>query len=863
MYKNFSNKAQKVIITAETIAKEYGFKQIEPLFLLLAFIYLGKTPTVTLFQKKTFKNVTIEYIIFNEFYGIDILDYEKKSITSKEFKTSKDFEASKDIIEPSTSLKLILQAARINSEFYNNKEVTLENLLFALFDSTEYNFENFLNTFIIDQYTFKISLLNSLKKQGENIEEIIEWHLGNTEEIKCIKDRDKVNQANQGELSPTHISKELEDVKKFTTNITKLAANKNLDPIIGRDKEIRSIYQILSRQTRNNPILIGEPGVGKSSIINGLALFLNQGFVPDFLKDKVLVQIHIGAILDSAKQEDEFKNRLKAILNRLTASGKVILVFDELHMLGKSEEGDYNITSILKPFLLNKDVQFIGSISTDDYNKSIKSDIPLTRRFQLVQVEEATVLDTILILRHLKQNYEKFHKIRYTDAAIVAAAKLSSEHIADRFLPDKAIDLLDEAGANVRLESCVIPEEYYIIKQQLKVLREYNEQDSEGYRELNAKYLDFNNKSLSVATRNADKERVLAGTSKSLIVHESDVAEIVSLSTGIPVSKISKRESEQLLKMEDTLHQRIIGQHQAVVSVSKAIRRARIGLRDPNRPIASFIFAGPTGVGKTELTKALAFSFFGSEKNMIRLDMSEYMERHTVAKLIGSPPGYIGYSEGGQLTEAVRKKPYTVILFDEVEKAHPDVFNLLLQVLEDGHLTDSKGLTVSFKNTLIILTSNVGAKVIENTTSQFADIILGEGQDNSIYKRIWKLVNKELKNKFKPEFLNRLDEIIIFSQLTKDDISQIADILINKLVERLWDQNGFILIVTDRVRKKLIDEGFDPVYGARPLRRAATSILEDNLAIALIGTEVKPESEVIIDIGSDNKIVVSINEEVE
>jgi|TARA_B110000967_G_scaffold141305_1_gene144437 ATP-dependent Clp protease ATP-binding subunit ClpC len=653
-------------------------------------------------------------------------------------------------------------------------------------------------------------------------------------------------------------------LEEFTTNMTEIAAEGKLDPVIGRQKEIERVIQILARRTKNNPVLIGEPGVGKTAVAEGLAQRIIASDVPDLLENKLVISLDIGLLLAGTKYRGEFEERLKRIMDEVQAATNIILVIDEVHTLvgAGAAEGAVDAANILKPALARGELQVIGATTIEEYRKYIERDAALERRFQPVHVNEPTVKDTVEILRGLREKYERHHNLRINDEALGAAAKMGAQYIADRFLPDKAIDLIDEAGSRVRLMNYRLPDAALELDQELREL--LKEKDAAVRLQNFEQAGEFRDREMEIRAQISAIVQSSKRQSKSKkdrpVVTDEDVAQVVAAWTGIPVNKISKSESEKLLKMEDKLHERIIGQDKAVISVSKAIRRARVGLRNPDRPIASFIFAGPTGVGKTELTKALASYFFGAEDSMVRLDMSEFMERHTVAKLIGSPPGYVGYSEGGQLTEAVRRKPYTVVLFDEIEKAHPDVFNLLLQILEDGRLTDSKGRTIDFKNTLIIMTSNVGAKVIEKgTLNGSLGFEIGENQENTAYERISSLVNEELKNYFRPEFLNRLDEIIIFSQLTKDDVGQIAEIMIQQLADRVLEQ-GIRLQVTERVKERLTDEGFNPIYGARPLRRAVMRLLEDNLAGEFLATEaLKPGTTIIVDLDTNREISVFVN----
>jgi ATP-dependent Clp protease ATP-binding subunit ClpC len=647
---------------------------------------------------------------------------------------------------------------------------------------------------------------------------------------------------------------------EFGSNLTQMAVDGKLDPVVGRQKEIERVIQILGRRTKNNPVLIGEPGVGKTAIAEGLAQRIATGDIPDILEDKRVMTLDIGLLVAGTKYRGEFEERLKKIMDEIRQAQNVILVIDEVHTLigAGAAEGAIDAANILKPALARGELQCIGATTLDEYRKHIERDAALERRFQPVTVGEPSVDETIEILYGLRERYEKHHKLKILDEALIAAAKLADRYISDRFLPDKAIDLMDEAGSRVRLMNSQLPPAAKELDKQLRqVLRDKDEavrsQDFDKAGELRDKEMELKTEIKAIA-QNKKVADVTAEGGDSPVVTEEDIAGIVASWTGVPVSKLTESESEKLLHMEDTLHQRLIGQDEAVKSISRAIRRARVGLKNPNRPIASFIFSGPTGVGKTELTKALAAYFFGAEDAMIRLDMSEYMERHTVSKLIGSPPGYVGYNEGGQLTEAVRRKPYTVVLFDEIEKAHPDVFNLLLQILEDGRLTDAKGRTVDFKNTMLIMTSNIGSKVIEKGGGGLG-FEFGESEVDSQYNRIRSLVNEELKQYFRPEFLNRLDEIIVFRQLTKPEVKEIADILLNEVFKRLLEKN-ISLQVTERFKDRLVEEGYNPSYGARPLRRAIMRLLEDSLAEEILSGKIKDEDTIVVDVNEEGQVAV-------
>jgi ATP-dependent Clp protease ATP-binding subunit ClpC len=654
-------------------------------------------------------------------------------------------------------------------------------------------------------------------------------------------------------------------LEEFGTNLTVKATEGRLDPVVGRAKEIERVIQILGRRTKNNPVLIGEPGVGKTAIAEGLAQRIANKDIPDTLDDKMVIALDIGLLIAGTKYRGEFEERLKKIMDEVRTANNIILVIDEVHTLigAGAAEGAIDAANILKPALSRGELQCIGATTLEEYRKHIEKDAALERRFQPVMVGEPSVEETIEILYGLRERYEKHHKLVISDEALAAAAKFADQYIADRFLPDKAIDLIDEAGSRVRLMNSQLPAAAKELDQELRELLKSKDeavrnQDFEKAGQLREREMEIKAQINAIAL---SKKGASEDVNKTPTVTEEDIAQIVAAWTSIPVNKLTKSESEKLLQMEETLHSRIIGQDEAVVAVSRAIRRARVGLKSPNRPIASFIFSGPTGVGKTELTKALATYFFGSEEAMVRLDMSEYMERHTVSKLIGSPPGYVGYNEGGQLTEAVRRRPYTVVLFDEIEKAHPDVFNLMLQIFEDGRLTDSKGRTIDFKNTLLILTSNVGSKVIEKGGGGLG-FELSEDQSSSHYNRIKSLVNEELKQYFRPEFLNRLDEIIVFRQLTKDEVGQIAEIMLKEVFERI-SVKGIQLEVTDRFKTRLIDEGYNPTYGARPLRRAVMRLLEDSLAEEVLSEKIKAGDTAVVDVGEDNKVKVLLGEKFE
>ena len=646
------------------------------------------------------------------------------------------------------------------------------------------------------------------------------------------------------------------NLETYTVDLTKAAEKDKLDPVIGRDKEINRVIQILSRRRKNNPILLGEPGVGKTAVAEGLAQRILLKEVPAKMQDKKVVVLDIGLLIAGTKYRGEFEERLKIVIDQIQVRKNIILVIDEVHTLigAGSSEGSLDAANILKPALARGELQCVGATTLDEYRLYIEKDAALVRRFQPVHVNEPTINESIEILKGLKRQYEIFHEVIITEEALIAAVKLSAQYIADRFLPDKAIDLIDEAGASVKINSFKLPEEIKKLQKELiDAIAERNKAVDDQNYELAKEKQDLADqwreniqtliKTLSLGILGSDIEMPQ--------VKEEDIMEAVGAWTGIPTSKIDKDESKKLLNLENDLHERVVGQDKAVRAISKAIRRARVGLRNPNRPIASFLFSGPTGVGKTELTKALASHFFGGVDDMVRLDMSEYMEKYSVARLIGAPPGYIGYEEGGQLTEAVRRKPFTVVLFDEIEKGHPDIFNILLQILEDGRLTDSQGRLVSFKNTIIIMTSNLGSDlIVKSTTDEKLDQEPDQEPDQEInlnslietedtkYKNLCTLVNNELKKFFKPEFLNRIDEIIVFQELTIGNISEIAKIMINDLIERCKEKD-IILYLTFRLQAYLVQKGYNPAYGARPLRRTIMTLIEDRIALAILETKIE------------------------
>ena len=700
--------------------------------------------------------------------------------------------------------------------------------------------EHLLLALISDRDSYAIRYLSALGANPRSVADALGEKLGGDDGYESA--------SGSGKSAGNEATKILDS---FSRDLTEAAKKGEIDPVIGREEEIRRIIQILSRRTKNNPCLIGEPGVGKTAIAEGLALKIAEGQVPEHLRDKRVVALDLTGMLAGTKYRGEFEERIKNAIDEVKKSKDVILFIDELHTIigAGSAEGSADAANILKPSLARGDFQVIGATTLEEYRKYIEKDAALERRFQPVTVGEPSEEDAIAILKGLRDRYEAHHKVKISDEAIEAAVKLSSRYIADRFLPDKAIDLVDEAASKVRLTELTYPEEIKDLEATYEKLEQektaaVSEQDFERAAELRDEQKNVKESLDKAKTEWQERSKEHSGA-----VTAEDIAAIVSSWTKIPVVELTREESDRLLNMEKILHERVVGQDEAVSAVARAIRRGRVGIKDPKRPTGSFIFLGPTGVGKTELCKALAQAIFGDENAMLRLDMSEYMEKHTVSRLVGSPPGYVGYDEGGQLTEAVRRKPYSVVLFDEIEKAHPDVFNMLLQILEDGRLTDSQGRTVDFKNTIIIMTSNVGARRIsEKQTALGFD---GNGEEGGEDVNVRDLVMSELKQVFRPEFLNRVDDIIVFNKLTKDEIKQIAGKMLETLQKRL-ESLGVKVTFTDKAIEKIADEGFDDTYGARPLRRAITSNIEDQLSEKMLEPDFDPKKPIICDHDGEN-----------
>jgi ATP-dependent Clp protease ATP-binding subunit ClpC len=630
---------------------------------------------------------------------------------------------------------------------------------------------------------------------------------------------------------------------QFGRNLTQLAREKKLDPVIGREREIERVMQVLSRRTKNNPVLIGEPGVGKTAIVEGLSQQIVANTVPDTLKGKQLYTLDLGALVAGSRYRGDFEERLKKVLKEIRTRGDIILFIDELHTLvgAGAAEGAIDAASILKPMLARGELQTIGATTLDEYRKHLEKDAALERRFQPIKVEEPTVAHTIEILRGIRDRYEAHHRVTITDQAIVAAANLSDRYISDRHLPDKAIDLIDEAGSRMVMRRMKTPPDYKELENDLSRVRKEKEQAIENQKFEQAAKLRDQEKALEERKKVKEAEWKAEGIDLFDEVDEEGIAEVLALWTGIPVYKLTEEETAKLLRMEEELHKRVISQQDAIKAVSQAIRRTRAGLKDPKRPSGSFIFLGPSGVGKTELAKTLAEFLFGDESHLIQLDMSEYMEKHTVSRLVGSPPGYVGYEEGGQLTEAVRRKPFSVVLFDEIEKAHPDVFNALLQILEDGRLTDAQGRTVDFKNTVIIMTSNLGTADLRKASIGFQ-----KTSEAVTYEKMKEKVAEALKQHFRPEFLNRIDDTIVFHELSREEVTQIVDLMSKRLKDQLASQ-GLTLELTDAAKLLLAEKGYDPTLGARPLRRALQRMVEDKMSERILWKEFRAGETIIVD----------------
>lgn len=745
-----------------------------------------------------------------------------------EYEGKGDFEIYRNDIPLTPRTKRLIEISAMEATNLNHNYITPEHMILALIREGEGVAVTILSNLNVDFEKLRNDILASLQAGKGPVE-------GNKQT------------RNSGDQTPT--------LDQFGTDLTSMAEEGKLDPVIGRDKETQRILEILCRRTKNNPCLIGDPGVGKTAIAEGLAERIVSGNIPEILKNKRVVTLDISSMVAGAKYRGEFEERLKKVMAEIKKAGNVILFIDEIHTIigAGGAEGAIDASNILKPSLARGEIQCIGATTIDEYRKYIEKDTALERRFQPVNVGEPSIEEAILILKGLRDKYEAHHRVKITDGAIEAAVVLSERYITDRFLPDKAIDLIDEAGSKVRIENLTAPPD---LKSQEEELEKTTKEKADAIRLQNfekAASLRDKEKELKSKIEDYKSNWKNKNNVENHVVSEVQIASVVSKWTNVPVDKLTEKESEKLLKLEEILHNRVIGQDEAVKSVARAVRRARVGLKDPKRPIGSFIFLGPTGVGKTELSKALAEAMFGDENSIIRIDMSEYMEKHAVSRLIGSPPGYVGFDEGGQLTEKVRRNPYSVVLFDEIEKAHPEVFNILLQILEDGILTDGKGKTVNFKNTIIILTSNVGASTIKKQKSLGFTIASDEREDQ--YEKMKENVMEELKHSFRPEFLNRIDDIIVFHQLVEEDLQKVVKLMLKSVSERLTDQEIRIKF-SEEAEKLLAEKGFDPSYGARPLRRTITKIVEDKISEEILNGDIHKGDEVSVTV-KDNELAFS------
>ena len=730
-------------------------------------------------------------------------------------------------------VRRILENASKEAVRFKSEIIGTEHILISILKESESVAARLLNTIGVSIKKLYIDIMVAMGEDGNTYRE----------DFQNGKVRNKDKRATQ-------------TLDQYSRDLTQLAKEGKLDPVIGREEEIKRVIQILSRRTKNNPCLIGEPGVGKTAIAEGLASKIVEGSVPENIKNKRLLTLDLSGMVAGSKYRGEFEERIKKVINEVKNDGNVLLFLDELHTIigAGGAEGAIDASNILKPSLARGEIQLIGATTIEEYRKYIEKDAALERRFQSVKVEEPSEDEAIDILKGLRSRYEEHHKVTITDEAVEAAVKLSKRYINDRFLPDKAIDLIDEAASKARLKSYVMPEEITKIEEQLSKLESEKEEaiKSEAFEQAGEIKKKQTRKKARLEKLKQQWEE--DKNSSNIIVGEEEVAEVVSTWTKIPVQRIAQAETERLIKLEETLHKRVIGQDEAVTAIAKAIRRGRVGLKDPNRPIGSFLFLGPTGVGKTELSKTLADAMFGTENALIRVDMSEFMEKHTVSKLIGSPPGYVGYDEGGQLSEKVRRNPYSVVLFDEVEKAHPDVFNVLLQVLDDGHITDSTGRVVDFKNTVIIMTSNAGAEnIVAPKTLGFAT----STDEKQSHENMKSKVMDEVRRIFKPEFINRIDEIIVFHMLNKEQIGKIVDIMINTVNKRTLEQMKISIELDDEAKKYIVDKGYDEKYGARPLRRTIQNELEDNIAEKILEGKIKEGNKVKVTV-KDGKLDFSV-----
>ena len=817
----FNGKANKVLNIAEAEARKLRSEYIGTEHILLGLIMEPNSVAGSLFNR----------------YGVNEEDVREKIILYNgvnEVKRSKD-----DRIYFSPKTQSVLEAADRESKKMNAKAIGTEHILMGL---------------LSEQNCVAIRILSELGIDAENfIGDFVQMLY--TESVTS-NDEPEYEDVPEEEPSAQEVPGEPKSgaatLRQYGKNMTRAAREKAYDPVIGREKEINRVMEVLVRRTKNNPCLIGEPGVGKTAVVEGLAQMIAAGNVPEIMKNKTVISLDLSGMVAGAKYRGEFEERIKSAINEVIRRKDIILFIDEIHTIvgAGAAEGSLDAANILKPSLSRGELQVIGATTQEEYRKYIEKDSALERRFQPVIVKEPDKDSTLLILKGLRDKYEEHHNVKITDEALAAAVNLSERYINDRCLPDKAIDLMDEASSRKRLRSFIMPTELNETEEKIRDLRAQKNEavkvmDFEKAKECRDEEAKLNAKLDELRKEFDEKKQQSAGT-----VDENDIAAVISDWTGIPVTKLGESEMQRLMNLENVLHERVIGQDEAVKAVCKAVRRGRTGLKDPKRPIGSFIFMGPTGVGKTELSRALAEALFGDEKSIIRIDMSEFMEKFTVSRLVGSPPGYVGFEEGGQLTEKVRRKPYSVVLFDEIEKAHPDVFNILLQIMEDGRLTDSTGREVDFKNTVVIMTSNVGAKnITEPKTIGFTGI----ETDAEAHERMKKSVMEELKKSFKPEFLNRVDDIIVFKTLSRDELSQIARLILNGLLKRAGD-SGMNITYDDSVVKLITDKGYDPLYGARPIKREVQNLVEDTLSEEMLSGRIKAGDTVEMTVGEDGKI---------
>ena len=801
MQKQYTQKAKKALELATRLSQKMHHNYIGTEHILLGLI-----------QEKT--GVAAQVLLENKVDAEKLLDLIQELIAPEGGVLILD----EDGYSPRTAT--VLGNAAKEAERFRSEKIGTEHLLLAILKENESAAVRLLNTMGINLQKLYIDLLVAMGEEGSF----------SKEELKSAKTRKK-------NLEATPV------LNQFSRDLTKLAEEGRMDPVIGREQEIRRVIQILSRRGKNNPCLIGEPGVGKTAIAEGLAQQIAMGVVPDSVAGKRVVTLNLSSMIAGSKYRGEFEERIKKVIREVVAAGNILLFLDEIHTIigAGGAEGAMDASNILKPYLARGELQLIGATTIEEYRKYIEKDAALERRFQPVVVEEPSEEESIKILEGLRELYEKHHQVKITDEGIEAAVKLSERYISDRFLPDKAIDLMDEAAAKVRLERVKTVEPLQKLQLQIRELEEELEEAVQKMELEKATELKRRREELQEEYTKLQEKASKDSRRRKPQEGENEIAEVVSQCTKIPVKKLAEAETAKLRKLETVLHKRVVGQEEAVSAVAKAVRRGRVGLKDPKRPIGSFLFLGPTGVGKTEISKALAEAMFGTESAMIRVDMSEYMEKHSVSKMIGSPPGYVGYEEGGQLSEKVRRNPYSVILFDEIEKAHPDVFNILLQVLDDGHITDAQGRKVDFKNTIIIMTSNAGAQsIIEPKRLGFATV--DDAKHN--YELMKNGVMEEVRRIFKPEFLNRIDETIVFHALTKEDMKKIVTLLSKTLIDRCKNQMGITLNITPAVKKYIVDKAYNPKYGARPLRRMIQSKIEDGLAEEVLAGKVKNQDTV-------------------